>query len=58
MTLDQHAVMLTNQQGGTITAKSEPVRVGRRIVVIRTQVTGKDNKVLAEITTTHIPVVN
>ena len=56
--VDLHAVMLTNQQGGTITAKSEPVRVGRRIVVIRTQVTGKDNKVLAEITTTHIPVVN
>jgi uncharacterized protein (TIGR00369 family) len=56
--VDLHAVMLTNQQGGTIIARSEPVRIGRRIVVIRTQVSGENNKLLAEITTTHIPVSN
>jgi 1,4-dihydroxy-2-naphthoyl-CoA hydrolase len=56
--VDLHAVMLTNQQGGTIIARSEPVRIGRRIVVIRTQVSGEDNKLLAEITSTHIPVAN
>jgi uncharacterized protein (TIGR00369 family) len=56
--VDLHAVMLTNQQGGTIIARSKPVRIGRRIVVIRTQVSGEDNKLLAEITSTHIPVTN
>jgi len=54
--VDLHAVMLANQVGGTITAKAEPVRVGKRVTVIRTVVTGTDNKVLAEITTTHVPV--
>ena len=56
--VDLHAVMLTNQLGGTITAKAEPVRVGRRIVVIRTSVYGDNQRVLAEITTTHVPVTN
>jgi 1,4-dihydroxy-2-naphthoyl-CoA hydrolase len=56
--VDLHAVMLTNQQGGTNIARSKPVRIGRRIVVIRTQVSGEDNKLLAEITSTHIPVTN
>ena len=45
--VDLHAVMLTNQQGGTITARSEPVRVGKRIVVIRTAIYGEDERVLA-----------
>ena len=54
--VDLHAVMLTNQMGGRITATSTPVRVGRRIVVIRTVVSGNDDKVLAEITTTHVPL--
>ena len=54
--VDLHAVMLANQTGGTIRAKATPVRVGRRITVIRTVVTGENEKVLAEITTTHVPV--
>jgi uncharacterized protein (TIGR00369 family) len=54
--VDLHAVMLANQRGGRITARAAPVRVGRRITVIRTVVTGDDDRVLAEITTTHVPV--
>ena len=54
--VDLHATMLSNQQGGTIYASGEPVRVGRRITVIRTRVTGDNGKVLAEVTTTHVPV--
>lgn len=54
--IDLHAVMLSNQSGGRITARAEPVRVGRRVTVIRTLVTGEDDRVLAEITTTHVPV--
>jgi uncharacterized protein (TIGR00369 family) len=53
--VDLHAVMLANQQGGVIRAVAKPVRVGRRITVIRTQVLGDDGKVLAEVTTTHVP---
>ncbi len=54
--VDLHAVMLANQVGGTITARSEPVRVGKRVTVIRTSVFGTDEKLLAEVTTTHVPV--
>jgi len=53
--VDLHAVMLANQQGGTIRASARPVRVGRRITVIRTEVRGDDDRLLAEVTTTHVP---
>lgn len=53
--VDLHAVMLANQQGGTIRASARPVRVGRRITVIRTEVRGDSEKLLAEVTTTHVP---
>ena len=53
--VDLHAVMLANQQGGTIRAISRPVRVGRRITVIRTEVRGDGDRLLAEVTTTHVP---
>ena len=54
--VDLHAVMLSNQMGGTITAKSFLVRAGRRVTVIRTEVRGDENKLLAEVTTTHVPI--
>ena len=53
--VDLHAVMLANQQGGNIRGVAVPVRVGRRVTVIRTQVWGDDDKLLAEVTTTHVP---
>jgi 1,4-dihydroxy-2-naphthoyl-CoA hydrolase len=53
--IDLHATMLANQQGGTIRAESRVVRAGRRVVVIRTQVLGDGGRLLAEVTTTHIP---
>jgi 1,4-dihydroxy-2-naphthoyl-CoA hydrolase len=53
--VDLHAVMLANQQGGAIRGVAVPVRVGRRITVIRTQVWGDNDKLLAEVTTTHVP---
>jgi len=53
--IDLHAVMLANQQGGTIRAIAHPVRVGRRVTVIRTEVRGDDDRLLAEVTTTHVP---
>ena len=53
--VDLHAVMLANQQGGTIRAVAVPLRVGRRITVVRTQVWGDGDRLLAEVTTTHVP---
>ena len=53
--IDLHAVMLTNQQGGTIRAIARPVRVGRRVTVIRTEVRGDEDRLLADVTTTHVP---
>ncbi|MCZ6887275.1 MAG: PaaI family thioesterase [Gammaproteobacteria bacterium] len=53
--VDLHAVMLSNQRGGRITARSTPVRVGRRITVIRTEVRGDEGKLLTDVTTTHVP---
>src|SRR5215468_4709803 len=53
--VDLHAVMLANQQGGTIRGVATPVRVGRRITVVRTQVWGDGERLLAEVTTTHVP---
>ncbi len=54
--VDLHAVMLANQQGGAIRAVALPVRVGRRITVVRTQVWGEEGRLLAEVTTTHVPM--
>jgi len=53
--IDLHAVMLANQQGGTLHATSKAVRVGRRVTVIRTEVHGDGGRLLAEVTTTHVP---
>ena len=53
--IDVHASMLSNQKGGTIVAESRVVRAGRRVTVIRTLVTGDEGKLLADVTTTHVP---
>ncbi|MBM4269063.1 MAG: PaaI family thioesterase [Deltaproteobacteria bacterium] len=53
--VDLHAVMLANQQGGALRAVARPVRVGRRVTVIRTEVRGEGDRVLAEVTSTHVP---
>ncbi|MEE8338473.1 MAG: PaaI family thioesterase [Dehalococcoidia bacterium] len=53
--IDLHASVLANQQGGDVFAEARIVRRGRRVTVIRTKVTGTDDKLLAEVTTTHIP---
>lgn len=54
--IDLHAAMLANQQGGTIRGISRIVRAGRRVTVVRTEVWGDGDRLLAEVTTTHVPV--
>ena len=53
--IDLHATMLSNQMGGRIRGEARPVRVGRRVTVVRTQIVGDDERLLAEVTTTHVP---
>jgi 1,4-dihydroxy-2-naphthoyl-CoA hydrolase len=53
--IDLHAALLANQHGGTITATARVVRAGRRVTVIRTEVRGDGERLLAEVTTTHVP---
>lgn len=53
--VDLHSTMLGNQSEGRIVAESRIVRCGRRVTVVRTVVTGAENRTLAEVTTTHIP---
>lgn len=53
--VDLHFAMLGNQSEGILTAVLTIVRCEPRITVVRTVVTGADEKRLAEITTTHVP---
>ena len=55
LAIDLHTSLLGNQRDGEITAEARFVRSGKRVTVVRTRVTGKDGRLLAEVTTTHIP---
>jgi acyl-coenzyme A thioesterase PaaI-like protein len=47
--------LLGNQREGEIKAEARFVRSGKRVTVIRTRVTGAHGRLLAEVTTTHVP---
>jgi 1,4-dihydroxy-2-naphthoyl-CoA hydrolase len=55
VSVDLHAVLLSNVNEGEIRATARVVRRGRRVTVIRTEVSGEGGRVLTEVTTTHIP---
>lgn len=55
LAVDLHTTLLGNQRGGEIRAEARLVRRGKRIIVVRTRVTGGQGRLLAEVTTTHIP---
>jgi acyl-coenzyme A thioesterase PaaI-like protein len=50
-----NANLLSNQRGGHMEAYASFVRKGNLVIVVRTRATGNNEKLLAEITTTHIP---
>ncbi len=50
-----HVALLANQREGELTAEARFLRKGRRVVVIRTSVLGDGGRVLAEVTSTHVP---
>ena len=55
VSVDLHAVMMGNQQGGVVRAEARFLRRGRRVTVIRTRVRGEGDRLLVEVTTTHLP---
>jgi 1,4-dihydroxy-2-naphthoyl-CoA hydrolase len=57
LAVDLHVSLLSNQKDGEIKAEARFVRKGERLMVIRTRLTGKENRLLAEVTSTHVPAV-
>ena len=55
LAVDLHTTLLGNQRDGEIKAEARIVRRGKRVIVVRTRVTGNEGRVLAELTSTHIP---
>lgn len=55
LAVDLHTTLVANQAAGDITAEARFVRKGRRVIVIRTVVRGDAGRLLAEVTSTHVP---
>ena len=55
LAVNLNASLLGNQKDGELTAEARFVRSGRRITVVRTKVTGAEDRLLADVTTTHVP---
>lgn len=55
LAIDLHTTLVGNQGSGEIKAESRFVRKGRRVTVVRTRLTGNHGKLLAEVTSTHVP---
>jgi 1,4-dihydroxy-2-naphthoyl-CoA hydrolase len=53
--INLNAAFLGNQKDGAFTATSVFVKKGRTLSVVRTAITGDDGRVIADITTSHIP---
>ncbi|MDA3791988.1 MAG: PaaI family thioesterase [Desulfobacula sp.] len=54
LAIDVHTTLVSNQRNGEIKAEARFVRRGQNVLVIRTSITGNEDKLLAEVTTTHI----
>ena len=57
LAINVNANLLGNQRDGDIFAEARFVRKGKRVTVVRTRVTGDKDRLLAEVTTTHVPAV-
>jgi uncharacterized protein (TIGR00369 family) len=55
LAINLNAALLGNQKDGEFTATSVFVKNGRNLSVVRTTITGADQRLIAEITTSHIP---
>lgn len=57
LAINVNANLLANQRGGEILAEARFVKKGKRVTVVRTRVTGDEGRLLAEVTTTHVPAI-
>ena len=57
LAINLNANLLGNQRGGEVRAEARFVRQGKRVSVVRTRVTGDNDRLLAEVTTNHIPAL-
>jgi len=55
LAINLNANLLGNQQDGVFQANSVFVKKGRSVTVVRTTVTGSNGRLIAEVTTTHVP---
>ena len=55
LAINLNTSLLGNQRNGEIRAEARFVRSGKRVTVIRTRVTGAKGRLMAEVTTTHVP---
>jgi uncharacterized protein (TIGR00369 family) len=55
LAIDLHAAFLGNQRDGVLVAHAAFVKRGRRVSVVRTTVTGAGGRIVADVTTTHVP---
>ena len=55
LAIDLHAAFLGNQSDGVLEARASFVKRGRRVSVVRTTVTGAGGRIVADVTTTHVP---
>lgn len=53
LAIDIHTTLVGNQRDGEIKAEARFIHRGRSVLVIRTRITGNEDQLLAEITTTH-----
>ncbi len=55
LAIDLHTCLFANQKDGEIKAEARFVRKGRKVSVVRTRLTGNGDRLLAEVTSTHVP---
>lgn len=55
LAINLNTSLIGNQREGQIKAEARFVRNGKRVKVVRTRVTGNSGRLLADVTTTHIP---
>jgi uncharacterized protein (TIGR00369 family) len=55
LAINIHTVLVGNQKDGQIKAEARFIRKGQQVSVVRTRILGTGEKLLAEVTSTHIP---
>ena len=55
LAVNLHASFVANQKDGELRAMSVFVKRGRRLTVVRTTITGANDRLIADVTTSHVP---